>query len=297
LFAKIKEVPQEVLAMKVLVPVDKGAESQLALRYACHLLENREDADLDALYVKPDLVEMAPESVYAPFHSAAGLEKTLNADAARVGQQIRSVCNEYVSGKLECEPIMAVGDPADEILHAAQTGDYDLIVLGSHGRSSLRGFLLGTVHAKILHHARQPVLIVRDFRPIQRVLIAYRGSQCDQGALRFVSPLLANRNFDITILHVQETERGETEELAQACLLQGDETLKQLGHTPKTKMAKGDFVDEILKDVVVERYDLIVLGAYGHKRPKYLKVISDEALNLVRWTTRPVLVYRDKNEQ
>jgi hypothetical protein len=39
-----------------------------------------------------------------------------------------------------------------------------------------------------------------------------------------------------------------------------------------------------------------VLGAYGHKRPKYLKVISDEALNLVRWTTRPVLVYRDKSE-
>jgi hypothetical protein len=30
------------------------------------------------------------------------------------------------------------------------------------------------------------------------------------------------------------------------------------------------------------RYDLLVLGAYGHKRPKYLKVISDEALNLVR---------------
>ena len=61
-------------------------------------------------------------------------------------------------------------------------------------------------------------------------------------------------------------------------------------------MAKGDFADEILKDVVVERYDLIVLGAYGHKRPKYLKVISDEALNLVRWTTRPVLVYRDQTE-
>ena len=65
---------------------------------------------------------------------------------------------------------------------------------------------------------------------------------------------------------------------------------------PLKKLAKSDFVDEILKDVAIERYDLLGLGAYGHKRPKYLKVISDEALNLVRLTTRPVLVYRDKME-
>jgi hypothetical protein len=39
----------------------------------------------------------------------------------------------------------------------------------------------------------------------------------------------------------------------------------------------------------------VVLGAYGHRRPKYLKMISDEALNIVRLTTRPVLVYRDKS--
>jgi nucleotide-binding universal stress UspA family protein len=281
--------------MKVLVAVDKGPESQLALRYACHLLQDHE-AQVDALYVKPDLVEMAPETVYAPFHSKQGLEKTIDSEALQVGQRIRSVCSEFAAGKAACEPIMAVGEPAEEILHTAQSGDYDLIVLGSHGRSSLRGFLLGTVHANILHHARQPVLIVRDFRPIQRVLIAYRGSQCDQGALKFVAPLLAARNPEITVLHVQETEHGESEEFAAACLLQGDQTLKQLGHAPVTKMAKGDFADEILKDVVVERYDLIVLGAYGHKRSKYLKVLSDEALNLVRWTTRPVLVYRDKNE-
>jgi nucleotide-binding universal stress UspA family protein len=283
------------MEMKVLVAVDKGPESQMALRYACHLLQDF-DVHVDALYVKPDLAEMTPETTYAPFYSKDALEKTIETETLRVGQQIRSVCNELTSAVGVCEPILAVGDPADEILHAADSGDYDLIVLGSHGRSSLRGFLLGTVHAKILHHARQPILIVRDFRPIQRVLIAYRGSQCDQGALRFVAPLLSKQNPQITILHVQETERGESEESAQACLLQGDQTMKQLGSTPVTKMARGDFADEILKDVVVERYDLIVLGAYGHKRPKYLKVISDEALNLVRWTTRPVLVYRDKND-
>ncbi len=86
---------------------------------------------------------------------------------------------------------------------------------------------------------------------------------------------------------LQELDKW-TEEFAQACLMTGDETLRRYGHTPVKKMTKGDFVDEILKAVAVERYDLLVLGAYGHKLPKYLKVISDEALNLVRLTTRPV---------
>jgi hypothetical protein len=39
-----------------------------------------------------------------------------------------------------------------------------------------------------------------------------------------------------------------------------------------------------------------VLGAYGHNRPRYLNLISDEALILARLTTRPILVYRDKGE-
>ena len=42
--------------MKILVAVDKSEESQQALRYTCHLLEHF-TAIVDALYVKPDVVE------------------------------------------------------------------------------------------------------------------------------------------------------------------------------------------------------------------------------------------------
>jgi nucleotide-binding universal stress UspA family protein len=281
--------------MKILVAVDRSEESQMALRYTCHLLEHF-PAEVDALYVKPDLVEMVAESSYAPFTTKADVEKAVEVDAQKVLDEIIEACEICLGGKIPCEPRVAVGEPADEILNAANVGQYDMIVLGSHGRSSLKGFLLGAVHAKILHHALQPVLILRNFRPIQKILVAYRGSQCDQGALEFIAPLFAKKKPEITIMHVQETELGETEEFAQACVLTGEETLKKLGYTPIKKTAQGDFVDEILKAVTVERYDLLVLGAYGHKRPKYLKVLSDEALNLVRLTTRPVLVFRDYTE-
>jgi nucleotide-binding universal stress UspA family protein len=278
--------------MKILVAVDKSEESQQALRYTCHLLEHF-PAIVDALYVMPDVVE-ATEGAYAPFTTKSDVERSIEADAEKTVEEIIEACEICVGGRLPCNPLVAVGEPADEILNTANQGYYDLIVLGSHGLSSLRGFFLGAVHAKILHHALQPVLILRNFRPIQKILVAYRGSQCDQGALEFIAPLFARKKPEITILHVQETERGESPEAATACLLTGEETLKAHGFLPIKKIAKGDFVDEILKAVAVERYDLLVLGAYGHKRPKYLKVLSDEALNLVRLTTRPVLVYRDE---
>ncbi|AEB08319.1 universal stress protein [Desulfobacca acetoxidans] len=278
--------------MKILVAVDQSEESQEALRCTCHLLEHFE-AKVDALYVQPDVVEMVADSSYAPFATKADVEQAVAAEAEKVLDTILESCEICMGGKIPCTPQIAVGDPTEEILNFAEKGRYELIVLGAHGRSSLRGFLLGTVHSKILHHALQPVLILRNFRPIQKILVAYRGSQCDQGALQFIAPLFAKQKPEITIMHVQETELGESEEFAQACVLTGEDTLREWGYTPIKKVAKGDFVDEILKAVAVQRYDLLVLGAYGHQRPKYLKIISDEALNLVRLTTRPVLVYRD----
>ncbi len=149
------------------------------------------------------------------------------------------------------------------------------------------------MHAKVLHNANRPVLIVRDFREIKKVLVVYRGSSCDQQALEFIAPLLARKKPEITILHVQETGRRETEESAETCLMTGHETLRTLGHEPLTKILRGDFVDEILKEVRGSLYDLIVLGAYGHRKPRFLQLISDEALNLVRSTTLPVLVFRN----
>ncbi|MFZ5452492.1 MAG: universal stress protein [Thermodesulfobacteriota bacterium] len=282
--------------MKILVGVDKSEESQQALRYTCHLLEHF-DAEVDALYVKPDVVEMTMEGGYAPFTTRGQIEQEVKRDEDTVVDEIIEACEICIGGRVPCEPQVAVGDPAAEILREADAGHYDMIVLGGRGRSALKGLLLGAVSVKVLHHAKQPVLIVRNYREIKSILVAYRGSHCDQGALEFIAPLFAKKLPEITIMHVQETARGESEEFAQACVMTGRETLVNLGYEPVTKTAQGDFEEEVLKEMAVGRYDLVVLGAYGHERPKYLPVISDEALNLARLTTRPVLVFRAASEE
>jgi len=285
---------QEVLKMKVLIAVDKNPETFVGLRYACHLLENC-DAQLDALHVTPDLKDVAGES-FAPFLSKDGLEGAIETEVQQVERLFTEACEPCKASQIPCGLQVVAGDPAEEILNVAQTDGYDCVVLGSHEQSYLRGLMLGAVHAKILHSAQQPVLIVRQFREIRRVLVVYRGSDTDDAALRFTAQLLKHKKAEITLLHVQETPQGESDEYARSSLQKGAQILREFEYEPLTKMVKGEFVEEILKDVAVERYDLVVLGAYGHKQPRYLKLISDEALNLARLTTRPILVYREKPE-
>lgn len=52
------------------------------------------------------------------------------------------------------------GDPAHELLEAADTFDADLIVVGSVGLTGSARFLLGSVASSVLHHAPCDVLVV-----------------------------------------------------------------------------------------------------------------------------------------
>ncbi len=278
--------------MKVLVAVDRSPESHMALRYACHLLDHF-DAEVEAVYVKPDVLAVELENFGVPFIKKTGPREKIEAEAKRVEEVIVNACHVCLGAQIPCEPRMLIGEPAEEIIREARDGGYDLVVLGSHGHSAISGLLLGAVHSQVLHHTSQPLLIVRELRDIQKVLVAYRGTSCDQEALRFVAPLLARRKPEMTILHVQETDMGESDEYARACLMQGDRTLQELGFQPVVKEAKGGFVEETLRETGMAPYDLIVLGAYSHGRSK-LRIISNEAVRLVSRTTRPVLVFRGK---
>jgi nucleotide-binding universal stress UspA family protein len=54
------------------------------------------------------------------------------------------------------------GDPADQLIRAAAEQDADLIVVGSRGLSMLPRLVLGSVARKVLLHAPQSVLVIRE---------------------------------------------------------------------------------------------------------------------------------------
>jgi nucleotide-binding universal stress UspA family protein len=59
------------------------------------------------------------------------------------------------------------GEPAERILHAADSFHADLIVMGTHGKSGLERLLLGSVAETVIRAASSPVMVVR--RPLRTV--------------------------------------------------------------------------------------------------------------------------------
>jgi len=62
---------------------------------------------------------------------------------------------------IKADFIDRVGDPATEIASCAETGKYDLLIMGSHGEGALKNMLLGSVAAKVMARCSVPVLLVR----------------------------------------------------------------------------------------------------------------------------------------
>ena len=54
-----------------------------------------------------------------------------------------------------------VGQPGELIAKAASEGDFDLVMMGSHGHSALGNLVMGSVATQVLAHCSVPVLLVR----------------------------------------------------------------------------------------------------------------------------------------
>jgi nucleotide-binding universal stress UspA family protein len=78
---------------------------------------------------------------------------------------LERTCNLLQEKGLESTPILVRGDAATEIINYANNEDVDLIVAGSRGLSSFRGWLMGSVSRKLVHYATCSVLIVRQPKP------------------------------------------------------------------------------------------------------------------------------------
>lgn len=54
-----------------------------------------------------------------------------------------------------------VGHAPAVISETADSGRFDLVVMGSHGHSALGSMVLGSVTNRVLNHCRTPVLVIR----------------------------------------------------------------------------------------------------------------------------------------
>ncbi|MFO0572112.1 MAG: universal stress protein [Polyangiaceae bacterium] len=143
---------------RILVPVDFSACSRAALEHAAMLAKSF-NATIDLLYVWEAPAFVAPEAMVG----AAGTTQTL---AQLASDQAEVAMREFAAqAREEGIEIAATrveqGDPAHTIVELAERENYDLIAMGTHGRSGFAHFLLGSVAEKVVRRAARPVLTVR----------------------------------------------------------------------------------------------------------------------------------------
>jgi nucleotide-binding universal stress UspA family protein len=68
------------------------------------------------------------------------------------------VANAEALGAKQVQSAASVGDPAQEISEFARRGDFDVIVIGTHGRTGLKHAILGSVAEKVVRFA--PCIVV-----------------------------------------------------------------------------------------------------------------------------------------
>src|SRR6056297_2370297 len=76
-------------------------------------------------------------------------------------EALHSFTKDHIPSELAVQHVVAHGTVYEEILRSAGKVNADLIVLGAH-RPELRDYLLGPNAARVVRHAKQSVLVVRD---------------------------------------------------------------------------------------------------------------------------------------
>ena len=75
-------------------------------------------------------------------------------------EYLKSARQRLRRARIAFDETYAVGNAAQCISQKAVKGNYDLVLMGSHGRTALKNVLLGSVTARVLSQCAVPVLVV-----------------------------------------------------------------------------------------------------------------------------------------
>ncbi|QLH81521.1 universal stress protein [Halosimplex pelagicum] len=134
----------------ILVPTDGSAGASAALEEAIELADQF-DATIHSLYVV-DLASLGTE---------AGAVDMVESFEQMGEEATEAAATRARDAGVAAEGSVATGSPHREILDYVDDHGVDLVVMGTHGRTGLERYLLGSVTEKIVRTADVPVLTVR----------------------------------------------------------------------------------------------------------------------------------------
>jgi nucleotide-binding universal stress UspA family protein len=145
---------------KILVGIDFSSGSRAALETAAELAAGF-GATIDLVHVWTLPVYVGAEAMVG---FSSGSSQTL-AEIIRTGAEksMQAFVDRALADGIRIERArVEFGEPAQTIVEIAEHDGYDLIGVGTHGRTGLSLFLIGSVAERVVRRAGRPVLTVRE---------------------------------------------------------------------------------------------------------------------------------------
>jgi nucleotide-binding universal stress UspA family protein len=176
------------------------------------------------------------------------------------------------------------GNVRAEILKESQENEYDLIVLGAHVVAGFLDTFLGTVTGKVADKATTSVLVARECKPdLKRILVSVGGQKLNRKLIETGANLAEAAGAALTALHVTAPVpsmytglEGMEETLEE--MLQTDTPIAQhlrwiakyladRGIESEIEIRHGAIADEIVREAIKGKHDLVILGASALEGP------------------------------
>lgn len=140
--------------MKILLAVDGSSYTKKMLAYL---------ATHDELFsTSNDYTVLTVQLALPPRARAAVGKEIVDSYYADEAEKIMAPVSKFLTRHgISAKSVWKVGPVGDTIAKMADTGKFDLLVMGSHGHGALGSLVMGSIATQVLAHSKVPLLLVR----------------------------------------------------------------------------------------------------------------------------------------
>jgi nucleotide-binding universal stress UspA family protein len=145
---------------KILVPTDGSKAAKKSVEYAAEFAKQTGAAvTIMTVIDRSSLVPLAISGAATPTHLIEPVEDYMRQAAEAYITEAEGIC---AGKRVSAKRIIKTGHPVEEIIKEAEKSKFDLIIIGSRGKSALKAAVLGSVTFGVINkETKVPVLVVR----------------------------------------------------------------------------------------------------------------------------------------
>jgi nucleotide-binding universal stress UspA family protein len=140
--------------MKLLIAIDGSPASQKAVKYAARLFKSLSGDNRISLMTVQDDSSLRLFKKYTPKGSVEDYLRE-NAD-----KNLAWAIKYLNKTKLAHDMIIKYGHPSEQIIKESKSGSFNMIIMGTKGRSSWADTLIGSVAQRVVSNSKIPVVLI-----------------------------------------------------------------------------------------------------------------------------------------